>query len=183
MKYCKDSSQECDDNKPSGPWPDGLYCSVTEPAENKQNQEKRKNKPSAPDLISDTNSKISFNQKMGPQTASSTPLNLLGHRCKGESTLGGKNFLHPICNLFIYLFFTKILILTTKEETYLSINPGLKSLSPSPWRNYAIISQWSDILDVFTLRMTKISYLLPLMLLYKNHKYRIPPMCVFLTTW
>lgn len=65
MKYGKDSSQECDDNKPSGPWPDGLYCSVTEPAENKQNQEKRKNKPSAPDLISDTNSKISFNQKNG----------------------------------------------------------------------------------------------------------------------
>lgn len=39
--------------EPSGPWPDGLYCSVTGPAENKQSQEERKNKPSAPDLRSD----------------------------------------------------------------------------------------------------------------------------------
>lgn len=103
MKYCKDSSQECDDNKPSGPWPDGLYCSVTEPAENKQNQEKRKNKPSAPDLISDTNSKISFNQKMGPQTASSTPFEPSGAQMQRRKYTWREEF--SSSNLqFIYLF-------------------------------------------------------------------------------
>lgn len=110
---------------------------------------------------------------MGPQTTSSTPLNQKspsGTQMQRRKYTWRQEFSSP--NLqFIYLF-TKILILTTKEETYLSINPGLKSLSPSLRRNYAIISQWSDILDVFSLRMTKISYLLPLMLLHKNHKYR-----------
>lgn len=61
--------------QPSGPWPDGLYCSVTGPAENKKNPENRKKKPSSSDHSSEAGRQTRpLNQNQSQHTVEPTGL-------------------------------------------------------------------------------------------------------------